>query len=125
MSTTEREVWLASLKHGDKVAVECDYNPTYGYDYIIKTVEQVTPTGYIWLTDGGQYRPDGTTMEKSPWSDYGWGDPLYKLTEISRAVEANIKRSELLSRITTIRWQQLDIEALEEIARVLTKYRGE
>jgi hypothetical protein len=125
MSTLERQAWLASLKPGDKVAVECNYSPEYGYDYVIKTVEQVTSTGYIRLVGGGQYQPNGTKAEKSIWSQYGWGDPCYKLVEITPEIEAHMQRLELLSRMKNIDWYQLNIEELEKIAQVLAKRSGE
>jgi hypothetical protein len=124
MSTPERQTWLASLKPGDKVAVEYDYNPDYGYDYVIKTVDRVTSTGYIWLVGGGQYQPNGTETEKSTWSQYGWGDPCYKLIEITAAVEVAMKRSELLSRLKNIDWYQLSTETLEKIAQILVPHNG-
>lgn len=119
MNTIERESWLASLKPGDKVAVECNYTPDYGYDYVIKTVEQITTTGYILLAGGEHYRPDGTALEQSPWSAYGWGDPCYKLVEITPAIETNARRAELLARITAIKWDQLSCEMLEKISQLL------
>lgn len=119
MNTFQREAWLASLKPGDSVAVECNYDPECGYDYEIKMVEQVAPTGQIGLADGSWYQPDGTETEKPLCSQYGWGDPGYKLVEISPMVKMSMRRFELLSQLKNARWQCVSVEELEKIAQIL------
>ena len=96
METLEREAWLASLRPGDKVAVECNYHPEYGYDYTIQIIEEMTSDGHIRLVGGTMYKPDGTQMEKSLWSQWGWGDPCYKLVQITPTIEASMKRWKLI-----------------------------
>lgn len=121
MNTFQREAWLASLKPGDSVAVECNYDPECGYDYVIKIVEQVAPTGHIGLVDGSWYQPDGTEMEKPLYSQYGWGDPGYKLVEVNSMVKMSMRRFELLSQLKSTRWQRVGVEELEKIARILAE----
>jgi hypothetical protein len=122
MGTAEYKEWLASLKPGDKVAAECGYNPEYGYDYAIEVIEKVAPTGHIWLVGGKQYQPDGVQREKLIPDFAGWGDPCYKLVEITPKVEETRKRRELLCWLKNIEWYQLSTEMLEAIAQVLRRH---
>jgi hypothetical protein len=121
MITAEYRAWLASLRPGDTVAAECGYNPEYGYDYAIKVVEKVTPHGHIWLKGGKQYGADGVQIEKLVQDSAMWGDPCYKLVEITPAITEIIKRKELLSWLESMKWDLVKTEILEEITQVLKR----
>lgn len=100
----ENMAWIKELKIGDKIAV--DISSTWmRNNYKICTVEKITPTGRIKLSDGSQYQPDGKQIGTS----YS-----YPLRQITPAILDIIKRRQLISKIDIDKFiGLLSVERLE------------
>ena len=96
--------WVKDLKQGDEIAVD-ESSTWYRNYYKILTVEKITPTGRIKLSDGSQYYPDGRKV----------GDN-YKtpLRQITPEILELIKRRKLLNELNTDKFiGKLSSERLE------------
>ncbi|MEK5358191.1 hypothetical protein [Paenibacillus sp. FSL L8-0709] len=107
----EYQEWLDSLKVGNEVLISGKYGG--GYLYFIGTIERITPTREIKI--GALVFKNGSEGERS----------LIKIEPVTQEVRENIKHKELSRFLIDYRFENLPLNALEEISNILDKAERE
>jgi hypothetical protein len=105
--------WVKKLVPGNIVA----YNTSrFGEPrYKVVKVEKVTPTGRITTNDGLKWNNEGM-YKVSDWEIY-W---LSEYTpELNKQIDEKKRKNAALSKITATKFNELPVEKLEEIVKLL------
>lgn len=104
----QRREWLESLKVGDTVAMNVG---SFGYrKYVITEITKITPTRRMETKNGYKLGNDGCEMgKKDAWT------PTREIVPVTDEILKDIKRSELLFKLSSIKLEKLDTEQLERI----------
>lgn len=104
----DNEKFLASLKEGDSVAVECNRK------YTITKITRITPTRIIKTEDGHAFK-SGYMSSATTW---GYGK---RLVPITQEVLDEIQRRKLEYQISQMKTNLLTLDQLERIAAILSE----
>jgi len=107
---TDKE-WLASLKVGDKVAVS-EWVPGARHKYEIHTIERITPTKQIQVSNISQKFRDGNI----PSDRYNNGKELCPLTP---EIEEKVLRRDTIELMRNIKEGQLSQDQLKRIKAII------
>jgi hypothetical protein len=105
------DTWLTNLKPGEEVVISSNRRLWFG------VVERRTPSGRIIVQSNShgmtEFNPDGY--------ERGRRDSIYQahLTEPTQAIRDQIERSDLVGRMSIVRWDKVSLDKLRRIAAVL------
>ena len=109
-----RDPWVATLKPGDRVAIQSRFLGRYD----IYTVSSVTPSGRVRVRINDKYEeefnPDGYRRGSSTWD-------LARIEPVTDAVRESVLRSNLIWRINATSFKDIDTNTLERIVELLPK----
>ena len=109
----KRKEWLATLKVGDKVAIQAETYDAAGY-YYIEQITHITP-GRKFTTTKGKVDNDGNS--------YGNCRHFWHIEPITDKVRAaNMKERYLRAVKHFERWEELTPEDLKSVCDILARY---
>ena len=112
--------WLKQLKVGDRViVVEYHRFTTPQYKYRSETVERITPTGQLKISNCTANFKDGTMLGST--GQYATSGTYLEQHEPHRVAEINAMnhRHRMLKRIRDVSWSTIENNKLERIISIL------
>ena len=94
--------WVKDLKVGDKAVVGSTFRKS------ITTVTKITPKGFINTDSGHQFNIDGYQRGGGTWN-------RTSLLQLTDDLQLEFKKEKLVSQCKVIKFEELDIDQLEEI----------
>lgn len=93
---------------GQEVAIRSGY----GYaSYRAAKVAKITPSGQVVLTNGDRYQPSGHRI--------GGGSYRESIEPMTDKIRDGIRKEEIASRLSVVRWKDLPLSTLECVAAAL------
>jgi hypothetical protein len=108
-----KQEWVDGLQVGDKVAMDIG---SFGrIQYSIATITKITPKRRISTSNGRTFNPDGSEYGKK---SSAWGSGTY-IQPVTPAITERVERSHLLHNIKNTKLEELSLEQLREIKKII------
>lgn len=108
----DNKEWLKELKQGDKVVYNAGHR---NIDYIMVTVEKITPTGIIKTSDGRSWNTNGRERgrEKSTWR------ATYYLQPFTQEIKDKLEKTSLCFDFNKVNLEKLSLDQLRQIHAII------